>query len=100
MIVRSFLPAGFLPDGFEELPDVLKDDEGRSETFDDDDDEEDDHDDDEYDDSGDDADDDDADYLNDLHLTTIISSLLTWLCLVRTSLVSIFRIIINVAINV
>ena len=42
---------------------------------DDDDDEEDDHDDDEYDDSGDDADDDDADYLNDLHLTTIISSL-------------------------
>ena len=49
LIVRSFLPAGFLPDGFEELPDVLKDDEGRSETFDDDDDEEDDYEEDEED---------------------------------------------------
>ena len=77
---------------------VDHDDDGNNDS--DDNDEEDDHDDDEYDDSGDDADDGDADYLNDLHLTTIISSLLTWLCLVRTSLVSIFRIIINVAINV
>ena len=34
--MRLFLPAGFLPDGLEELPDVLKDDEGRSQTFDDD----------------------------------------------------------------
>ena len=41
LIVRLLLPAGFLPDGFEELPDVLKDDEGRSETCDDDDEEDD-----------------------------------------------------------
>ena len=41
------------------------------------------------------------DYLNDLHLTAILSSLFTWLCLVKTSLASVVvKIIFNIVIDI